>query len=82
MPGGSGIRSHQGYAIVEGCYIGNVEIVIGHNPEAPSPYVCWYCRGGSGYYWGYYCSSIGAARKKLRERYRSEGHMPYNSPTA
>ena len=78
----SGIRSHQGYAIIEGCLVGNMELVIGHNPKAPNPYVCWYCKDGDSYYWGYYCNSMKAAREKLVERYQSESHMPYNNPTA
>lgn len=39
-------RSNQGYAIIESCTIGNTELVIGHHPKAPNPYVCWYCKGG------------------------------------
>ena len=37
-------RSNQGYEIIESCTIGNTELVIGHHPKAPNPYVCWYCR--------------------------------------
>ena len=47
-----GTRSNQGYEIIEGCTIGNTELVIGHHPKAPNPYVCWYCKGGDNYYWG------------------------------
>ena len=36
-------RSNQGYEIIESCTIGSTELVIGHNPKAPNPYVCWYC---------------------------------------
>ncbi len=36
-------HSNQGYAIIESCTIGNTELVIGHHPKAPNPYVCWYC---------------------------------------
>ncbi len=39
-------RSNQGYEIIESCTIGNTELVIGHHPKAPNPYVCWYCKGG------------------------------------
>ena len=35
-------RSNQGYEIIESCTIGNTELVIGHHPKAPNPYVCWY----------------------------------------
>ena len=34
------IRSNQGYEIIESCTIGSTELVIGHNPKAPNPYVC------------------------------------------
>ena len=47
-------RSNQNYEIIESCTIGSTELVIGHNPNAPNPYVCWYCKGGSNYFWGYY----------------------------
>ena len=46
-------RSNQGYEIIESCTIGSTELVIGHNPKAPNPYVCWYCKGGDNYYWGH-----------------------------
>lgn len=39
-------RSNGGYEIIESCTIGSTELVIGHNPKAPNPYVCWYCKGG------------------------------------
>lgn len=47
-------RSNGGYEIIESCTIGSNELVIGHNPNAPNPYVCWYCKGGDNYFWGYY----------------------------
>ena len=34
-------RINQGYEIIESCTIGSKELVIGHNPKAPNPYVCW-----------------------------------------
>ena len=46
-------RSNQNYEIIESCTIGSTELVIGHNPNAPNPYVCWYCKGGSNYFWVY-----------------------------
>lgn len=73
------IRSNQGYEIIESCTIGNTEIVIGHNPKAPNPYACWYCKGGGNYYWGYYCNTLEAAKEKLNERCQTESHMPYNN---
>lgn len=71
-------RSNQGYEIIEGCTIGNQEIVIGHHPKAPNPYVCWYCMAGDNFYQGCYCNTLDAAREELIERYRSECRMPYN----
>ena len=52
-------RSNGGYEIIESCTIGSTELVIGHNPKAPNPYVCWYCKGGDNYYWGCYCKKQG-----------------------
>ena len=51
-------RSNGGYEIIESCTIGSTELVIGHNPKAPNPYVCWYCKGGGNYFWGTYCDTI------------------------
>lgn len=73
-------RFNQGYEITESRTIGNKELVIGHHPTAPNPYVCWYCKNGTDYYWGYYTNEITTVRKKLKERYQSECGMPYNSP--
>lgn len=73
-------RSNQNYEIIESCTIGSTELVIGHNPNAPNPYVCWYCKGGSNYFWGYYTNELDDARQKLNERYQSECRMPYNQP--
>lgn len=75
-------RINQGYEIIENCTIGHKELVIGHNPKAPNPYVCWYCKNNTDYYWGYYCNSMAAAREKLNERYQSESRMPYNHAPA
>ena len=57
-------RSNQNYEIIESCTIGSTELVIGHNPNAPNPYVCWYCKGSSNYFWGYYTNELDAARQK------------------
>lgn len=73
-------RINSGYEIIESHTIGSNELVIDHNPEAPNPYVCWYCKNGSDYFWGYYCNQLSEARKKLNERYRRECRMPYNQP--
>lgn len=75
-------RIKQGYEIIKTCTIGHTELVIGHNPKAPNPYVCWYCKNNTDYYWGYYCNSMEAAMEKLNERYQSERRMPYNHAPA
>lgn len=62
----SEIRINQNYRIIEVLDLGDVELVIGHNPNAPNPYVCWYYNGG--YFWGYYCDTLASAKKKLQER--------------
>lgn len=69
-------RSNQNYEIIESCTIGSTELVIGHNPNSPNPYVCWYCKGGSNYFWGYYTNELDDARQKLNERYQSECVCP------
>lgn len=74
----AGTRCNQGYEIIESCTIALKEIVIGHYPKAPNPYVCWYCKGGDNYYHGCYCNTLQAARKELIKRYQSECQMPYN----
>lgn len=51
-------RINSGYEIIESHTIGSNELVIGHNDKAPNPYVCWYCKNGSDYFWGYYCNLI------------------------
>lgn len=73
-------RSNQGYEIMESCTIGSTELVIGHNPTAPNPYVCWYGKNGTDYFWGYYCNELSQAREKLNERYQQEGRLHRGSP--
>lgn len=72
-------RFNQGYEIIESCTIGSTELVIGHHPTAPNPYVCWYCKNGTDYFWGYYTNELASARDKLSERYQTERHLPYNA---
>ena len=61
-------RMNGGYEIIESCQIGRTELV------------CWYCKDGSDYFWGYYCNQLSEARDKLNERYQNECRMPYNQP--
>lgn len=39
-------RSNCGYTIVQSLMIGDCKFVLGHNPEAPNPYVTWKCSNG------------------------------------
>jgi hypothetical protein len=68
-------RINQNYEIIESCTVGSTEIVIGHNPNAPNPYVCWYCKNRTDYYWGCYTNGLEAAQEKLKER--CEDRMRY-----
>ena len=77
-PNSNGKRMNGSYEIIENCTYGNNELVIGYNPKAPSPYVCWYCDGGNNYYWGYYCNALSEARNKLNERYQTECEISHD----
>lgn len=69
-------RMNGGYEIIESCQIGRTELVIGHNSKAPNPYVCWYCKDGSDYFWGYYCNQLSEARDKLNNAIRTSAGCP------
>lgn len=44
---------NQGYTIIQKQRAGNKEFALGHNPNAPNPYVTWKCSvNQSDYYWG------------------------------
>lgn len=63
-----------GYEIIQALQIGkHEEIVIGHNPDAVAPYVCWYCRDRNDYHTGGYCQTYRQAllvmSERLRDRY-------------
>lgn len=62
-----GKRTNAGYDIIESCKVGDTEVVIGHSPNEPSPYVCWRCDGDN-YYWGRYCGSLQGARQIMLDR--------------
>ena len=68
-------RFNNGYRIIESHLTGEMEIVIGHNPHAHSPYVCWYCRNGTEYLMGYYGDDFTSVRSKLWERFYFERKM-------
>lgn len=61
-------RLNHGYEIIESHILYNTEIVIGYNPNAPEPYVCWNCKNGNDYYNGYYTTKLKHAQNNLRER--------------
>lgn len=71
-------RSCIGYEIIESRIIGSSEIVIGHNPTAPNPYVCWYCKDGNDYYWGRYTNTLDDARETMRERSEQQARFLRN----
>lgn len=66
------IRVNQGYVIVSSVHIGESEIVLGVNMNAPSQYVTWMCNNHSDYYWGHYFSDELAAEKDLIARVQQE----------
>lgn len=61
-------RSNCGYTIVQSLTIGDCEFVLGHNPEAPNPYVTWKCSNGDYYFWGHYSNDRMAADRDLLTR--------------
>ena len=63
------MRINCGYEIVTALQCSKrMELVIGHNPEAPSPWVCWYCYDGNNYSTGDYCGSFREALQSLADR--------------
>ena len=75
------VRSCNGYEIIESRTIGSSEIVIGHNPNAVNPYVCWYCKNGNDYYWGRYVNDLDSAKEFMRERCEYQArHLSDNRP--
>lgn len=64
-----GKRINGGYEIIENCTLGDTELVIGHNPNAPDPYVCWDCNNSIEYSNGFYCQTYSTAREEMSDRY-------------
>ena len=58
-------RTNCGYTIIQSIVSGDIEIVLGHNPKAPNPYVTWKCKNGDYYYWGHYFNDRHAAECDL-----------------
>lgn len=69
-------RVHDGYLITQSKKAAGREYLIGYNPEAEQPYVCWCCENERDYFWGYYTKSLDEAVAKMNERYE-EGMKEY-----
>lgn len=66
-------RVCQGYAVIDCLRVGEVEIVLAHNPKAVSPYVTWKAYAHSGFQdfnFGNYFSNKQAARADMIARAR------------
>lgn len=62
-------RACAGYIIIQALRLDSShEIVIGHNPSAAAPYVCWDCRNGDDYNTGGYCQTYRQALLVLSDR--------------
>ena len=66
------IRQNTGYIILQACKVGNQEIVLGENLNAPDPYVTWMCRNGTDYNFGHYCSTMLSASRDFMKRVNQE----------
>ena len=63
----------QGYTVIASLRVGEVEIVLAHNPKAVSPYVTWKAYAHSGFQdfnFGNYFSDKQAARADMIARAR------------
>jgi hypothetical protein len=63
-----GTETNAGYRIVDSICFGDKRIVLGHNPQAPAPFVTWLAKGMESYDWGHYFSSEVHAKLDLLER--------------
>ena len=62
-----------GYTIIKIESVGKYEFVLGHNPNAPSPYVTWKReRKTKDAFWGHYFSNRSKAEADLKKRVRNE----------
>lgn len=62
-------RACAGYIIIQALRLDpSHEIVIGHNPRAAAPYVCWDCVNGNDYNTGGYCQDYRQALLVMSER--------------
>ena len=67
------MRENAGYKIITALLVGKAdkrmeELVIGYNPNAADPWVCWYCYDGTDYCHGDYCKTSRQALAALSER--------------
>ena len=64
---------NEGYEIIKIERVGNKEFVLGHNPNAPDPYVTWKRNvGTTDYYWGNYFTDEERALKNFKQRVQAE----------
>lgn len=64
-------RVCQGYKVIKSERVGLVEIVLAHNPKAPSPYVTWKAYAHSGFQdfaFGNYFGSLERAELDFQRR--------------
>lgn len=62
-------KENAGYTLTTIVELKEVAIVIGHNPKAPSPYVCWMANKElTSFFWGRYCGTWAGAWDYLLER--------------
>jgi len=61
-------EANAGYRIIDSISFGEKSIVLGHNPDAPAPFVTWQAAGTERYDWGHYFSSEVNAKLDLLER--------------
>lgn len=61
-------RVNDGYLITQVKQVAKREFVVGYNPEAEMPYVCWCCENGN-YFWGSYSKTATEAVDKMNERF-------------
>ncbi|MDL2218274.1 hypothetical protein LJC27_06410, partial [Christensenellaceae bacterium OttesenSCG-928-M15] len=65
---------NKGYKIIERVQIGHHIFSLGHNSNAPNPYVVWQSNSTTPecYYWGHYANEKNSAFKNLKDRIKSE----------
>ena len=64
------MRANVGYTITDTIHVGDVEFVLGEQPNSKQ-FVTWECKDGDNYYWGHYFDNRTAAKLDLLTRVRS-----------